>query len=235
MKYLLFDVDNTLLDFDLAEEFALRKVYEKYAIDWNEASIDIYKKINQFFWQQHEQGKITRKELFADRFPLVFQELGKEVSTDGLTIDDEYRQFLSQSHEPNPGSYEMLDELKKLDYELYVVTNGAPEVSLPRLQAAKMENYFKDIFVSEVIGSQKPQKEFFDYVFDHIPNFHPEEATIIGDTLSSDILGGKNAGISTVWYNPKLLVAPKEISPDYQIHHLMEIFDVLGGTFSAKE
>jgi 2-haloacid dehalogenase len=227
MKYLLFDIDNTLLDFDAAEEYALQKVYEKYDIEWNTVNQITYKTINKAFWTKHEKGEISRAQLFSERFPKVFKAIGVDGNFDGMTIDQEYRSFLAESTVPVPRSFEVLEQLKNSNYSLFAVTNGATDVSRPRLEKSKMANYFEDIFVSGEIGAQKPQVEFFDYVFENIPGFEKEDAVIIGDTFSSDILGGLNAGIKTIWFNPKKNPAPKDLEADFEIRNLEDIISIV--------
>ena len=81
----------------------------------------------------------------------------------------------------------------------------------------------KDIFVSEDAGSQKPQKEYFDYCFSRIPGIRPSQTLLVGDSLQSDILGGKQAGTDTCWYNPGRLPGRADIRPDYEIRALAEL------------
>ena len=121
-----------------------------------------------------------------------------------------------------PGAPELL-ELLKGHYQLYLVSNGTAMVQDCRLRDSGVENYFQGIFISERIGVDKPQKEFFDRSFAVIPDFNPSQAMIIGDSLTSDIRGGNNAGIQTCWYNPKHKPRRTDIHVDYEISDLMEL------------
>lgn len=112
-------------------------------------------------------------------------------------------------------------------YELYIVSNGTASVQDSRLESAGIAPYFKDIFISERLGADKPTKKFFDIVFSRIEGFERDKAVIVGDRLSSDILGGINAGIKTCWFNPKRLPGKEDIPADHEIHALSELPELL--------
>jgi len=226
MSVLLFDIDNTLLNFDTAEEYALQKTFEKYQVPFSEENKEIYSRVNKEFWLQNEQGKITREELFQQRFPKAFKEMGVAITHDTNQINDDYLQFLSESHDLMSGAFELLSKFYDEGREMHIVTNGTPMVSRPRIENSGISPFFQNIFISEEIGANKPAKEFFDYVFNNIENSQEKDFVIIGDSLSSDILGGITAGIRTVWFNPKNAQS-KEIVPDAQIHQLDELPEVL--------
>ncbi|MDR2464918.1 MAG: YjjG family noncanonical pyrimidine nucleotidase [Streptococcaceae bacterium] len=221
MKTILFDLDNTLLDFSKAEAEALKQVYEKYEIPLTEETIEVYENINAKLWEANEAGLLSRSELFSQRFTTVFTQLGKPIES-GRMIDDEYRRLLSESAHLIEGAGELLTELKTAGHPLYIVTNGTPKVSRPRIEKSGIASFFKDVFVSEEIGTNKPSKAFFDYVFEHIPE-SSNDAVIVGDSLSSDIKGGIDAGIQTIWFNPLSIQNDSGIVPDYEIKNLKEI------------
>lgn len=224
IRYLLFDVDDTLLDFQATEKSALRKLFAEQGLPFTSELEQIYKRINHQLWRDHEAGKLERGELLNSRFGLFFKEFQQEV--DSPLLEQHYRRYLNEGHDLIIGSQEMLAQLQA-DYELYVVTNGTAETQYRRLTDAKLLDYFKDIFISEELGAQKPMLAFFDQVFDKIPQFRSEQAVIIGDSLSSDIQGGKNAGIKTIWFNPSDQLAAPQLAPNYQISQLDQIYHAL--------
>lgn len=116
------------------------------------------------------------------------------------------------------------------EYDLYIVTNGVSETQDKRLRASGLQPFFKNVFVSEDTGFQKPMKEYFDFVFARIPSFSLEQGLIIGDSLSSDIRGGILAGMDTCWFNPKKKPNNTEIEPTYQIQKLEELYQILNFT-----
>jgi 2-haloacid dehalogenase len=223
-KTLFFDVDDTLLDFGAAEKLALQLLFEEQNIPLTSEVEDQYKKINQGLWKRFEAGELDRDEVVNTRFSLLFNENGKEM--DGALLEKNYRSYLEQGHQLVDGAFELISELHN-NYDLYVVTNGVSKTQDIRLRDSGLFPFFKNIFVSEDTGYQKPMKEFFDYVFSRIPNFRVEEALIIGDSLSADIKGGELAELDTCWFNPNMKHNHSNINPSYQIHKLEEIKKIL--------
>jgi 2-haloacid dehalogenase len=224
-KTLFFDVDDTLLDFGAAEKLALQLLFEEQNIPLTSEMEEKYKRINQGLWKRFEEGELSRDEVVNTRFSVLFNHYGKEV--DGTLLEKNYRSFLEQGHQLVNGAYELITELNS-QYDLYIVTNGVSRTQDKRLRASGLYPLFKDIFVSEDTGFQKPMKEFFDNVFARIPHFEVEHALIIGDSLSADIKGGELAGMDTCWFNPKMKPNDSDIRPTYQIHKLEELKRIVG-------
>lgn len=223
-KTLLFDADDTLLDFGATESLALRLLFADQRIPFN-AELELhYKQFNKSLWKSFEDGKLTREELLNTRFSIFFKEYGREV--DGVLMESNYRKHLDEGHQLVQGAFELAKNLQQ-KYDLYIVSNGVSETQDKRLRDSGLYPFFKRIFVSEDTGFQKPQKEFFDYVFVRIPNFSPEEGLMIGDSLSSDIKGGALAGLDTCWFNPDTTANHTEIVPTYQIQKLEELYPIL--------
>ncbi|MBM7689457.1 noncanonical pyrimidine nucleotidase, YjjG family [Enterococcus ureilyticus] len=223
-KTLLFDVDDTLLDFQLTERKALQALFQEEELTLTDEIEAIYKKINSRLWREFEQGKTDKATVTDTRFSLLFQQLNKKV--DGKKMGEQYRYHLSQGHDLLGNSKAVIEKLN-FDYELYIVTNGVAKTQYQRLNDSQMTKFFNDIFVSEEVGYQKPMKEYFDNVFERIPNFEREKTMIIGDSLASDIQGGQLAGIQTLWLNPTKQAASATIQPNYEISRLDDIFDIL--------
>ncbi|MBO0472309.1 TIGR02254 family HAD hydrolase [Enterococcus sp. DIV0840] len=223
-KTLLFDVDDTLLDFQLTEKKALQALFQEEELILTDEIEATYKKINSQLWRDFEQGKTDKKTITDTRFSLLFAQLNKKV--DGKKMGEQYRYHLSQGHDLLGNSKEIIGRLKP-DYALYIVTNGVAKTQYQRLNDSNMTSFFNDIFVSEEVGYQKPMKEYFDYVFERIPSFEREKTLIVGDSLASDILGGNLAEIQTLWLNPSKQPATQAIQPTYEISRLDDIFSVL--------
>lgn len=223
-RTLLFDVDDTLLDFGAAEKQALTLLFEEQQLLLTAEIESRYGQINQSLWKAFEEGKIGRDEVVNTRFSTLFKELEKEI--DGILFEQKYRNYLNEGHDLMMGAFDLVQELKD-DYDLYIVTNGISKTQYRRLRDSGLYPLFKDIFVSEDTGFQKPMKAYFDYVFARIPNFSKEQTLIIGDSLTSDIKGGQLAGIATCWFNPENKVNETGIEPDYQIQTLEELYQIL--------
>lgn len=223
-EVLLMDVDGTLLDFDRAEEEAFHKLLLHFGFSPNRELVREYHKINQECWEAFEDGRMGRDEVLTSRFERFFKIHGKKV--DGREAEEHYRIWLSQGFFLIEGAIEILRYLEKR-YILYVVTNGVASTQHIRMQESGLRAYFKDVFISEEVGSQKPQKEFFEYCFSQIPRANPDTMLLIGDSLTSDIRGGKNASVDTCWYNPHRKEQEKGIVPTYEIQDLAELKKLL--------
>ncbi|CUB52046.1 Putative HAD-hydrolase YfnB [Bacillus subtilis] len=223
-KTLLFDVDDTLLDFQKAERIALRMLFEEKGIPLNSEIEAQYKKVNKGLWDDFEEGKINRDEVVNTRFSVLFKEYGQEV--DGILFENNYRNYLEEGNQLIQGAFEFINQIES-EYDLYIVTNGVSKTQYKRLRNAGLHSMFKDIFVSEDTGYQKPMKEYFDYVFERIPNFAPEEGLIIGDSLSADMRGGYVAGIDTCWFNPEKKLNDSKIVPTYEVQNFEELYAIL--------
>lgn len=220
LQSIFFDLDETLLDFTRAEAVALSRALHAFGIDPTPAVIERYHVLNISQWRLMEEGKLSREGVLTRRFELLFEELGWDVPVSAF--NDQYEIFLGEGHFFLPGAEELLKVLSP-KYALYLVTNGASSVQRGRLKSAGIELYFKGIFISEEVGYNKPSLEYFKAVFATIPNFDPTAAIIVGDSLTSDIRGGKNAGIRTCWLNSAGTEAGPDIIPDYVVHTLEEL------------
>ncbi len=220
---LLFDIDDTLLDFTAAEDHALRCLFEKYHLVLTDEMNHFYKKMNRQLWSSFERGEIEKEQLLHSRFPILFQQLG--LTVDGVHLDNLYRHYLEQSAVLIDGAEQLIKQLAN-HYDLYIVTNGVARTQTIRLKNAGLTNYFKGVYISETIGYQKPMKEFFNRVFENIPKHEMYKTLIIGDSLSSDIQGGFNVGIDTCWFNPKSAKVSIQ-NPTYEIQHLTALVEIL--------
>lgn len=220
IKYILFDLDDTLLDFHKAEAAAIKKTFSHIGIPADDAVIARYSDINASQWRRLEKGEISREQVLVERFDILFAELGVRIPSEMAQKTYEY--LLGVGHYFIDGAPEILDALHGR-YRLYLVSNGTANVQDRRLHSADMEKYFDGVFISERVGYNKPSKAFFDACFAQIDGFEKDKAIIVGDTLSSDILGGINAGIKTCWFNPKGLPADPAIPADYEIRALPEL------------
>ena len=198
-KVLLFDADETLLDFPASEKAALKSVLEYAGIPYSEELRVSFSRINLALWKKLEKGLVTRDIIKLKRFEEFVTEEGLAADPKDLAVH--YVEALAQSCFVLNGAKELCEALSR-DYDLYIVTNGIATVQKNRLSKSGLLPYFKGVFISEEIGSQKPEKRFFDYIFDSLENKNKSEFIIIGDSMTSDILGGINAGIDTCFFNP---------------------------------
>ena len=230
IRNVLFDLDDTLFDFHKAEKIALTKTLVHFGIDPTEETLALYSKINAAHWKRLELGEISREEVKVGRYRELFKTIG--VECDPVKATAYYESMLAIGHYFMPGAPELLEELYG-KYRLYIVSNGTAKVQEGRIGSSGIAKYMDGIFISQILGANKPDKQFFDICFAEIPDFSLNETVIIGDSLSSDIKGGINAGITTVWFNPKGIENDNEIKPDYTIKELSEVPGLLS-QISAK-
>lgn len=225
-KHIIFDLDDTLLDFQDSEEKALKKIIELYNLSYNKQTIACYKCINDRLWYQLEEGLISREEVLKTRFSLFLKEFQKDES--GPKVEAMYREYLNQGHTTITHAYELLNNLSKQGYKLYIGTNGVGHTQRKRLKDSKLQGYFDHLFISEEIGYEKPNPLFFHYIFDTLNTSRKEEFLMIGDRVTSDIKGAINVGIDCVWFNPKRNL-PDPFSPKstYTVTNLMQIINLL--------
>ena len=230
IRNVLFDLDDTLFDFHKAEKIALTKTLVHFGIDPTEETLALYSTINAAHWKRLELGEISREEVKVGRYRELFKTIG--VECDPVKATAYYESMLAIGHYFMPGAPELLWELYG-KYRLYIVSNGTAKVQEGRIGSSGIAKYMDGIFISQILGANKPDKQFFDICFAEIPDFSLSETVIIGDSLSSDIKGGINAGITTVWFNPKGIENNNDIKPDYTIKELSEVPGLLSQS-SAK-
>lgn len=222
---ILWDVDQTLLDFKQSESYAIKYCFRQLGITIDDDTVALYSAINDGFWKKIEKNEIAKKDALVERFHALFMEIGME-HLDAAAFQKEYAQALGSVYYYQDDSYELLKSLKG-SCRQYLVTNGVTQVQMNKLGLSGLDKLVDGIFVSEQIGTPKPQKEYFDQCFALIPDFEKEKAIIVGDSLTSDMRGGNNAGIATCWYNPDGAENTLGVKIDYEIKNLNEIRQIL--------
>lgn len=227
MKYeiLLFDADNTVLDFDKSEEQALKVAFSTNALPYDSTVLEIYRKNNVAQWQRYERGEISRDEVLIKRFADTFREL--RISANISAVADLYEQQLHLGFFTVPHAEQVLSALQQDGYRLYIVSNGVLSIQNSRMAGSGLDKYFIKRFISEEIGYPKPHIEFFKRSFAQINNFDKRKTLIIGDSLTGDIQGGINAGIDSCWFNPNKSVNTTGIQPTYEIDDLRQLFPIV--------
>lgn len=224
-KFLLFDLDHTLFDFDAAEDVALTQLLKEEAVEDVQSYKDYYVPMNKALWKDLEQKKITKHELVNTRFSRLFKHFG--VEKDGAYLANRYQFYLSQQGQIFLGAMELLDNLIDRGYELYAATNGITTIQTGRLTQSGLTPYFKQIFISEQLQTQKPDVLFYERIGQQISGFSKENTVMIGDSLTADIQGGNNAGIDTIWYNPHHLENKTQAQPTFEVHSYQELLNCL--------
>jgi len=222
MKYdvILMDIDNTLLDFHAGTRVSLQQLLARFGLELTPEREARFHVINDRLWKAYEHGEIEKYVIFETRFGEYLGEMG--VHTDPLEANGFYAEGLQQSAELMPHCMELLQALKG-KCRLFAVTNGVVTTQQPRLKKSGLDQYFEQVFISEQMGCKKPEKEFFDRVFAAIGPVDKKKCLILGDSLTSDMQGGRNAGIATCLLGN----AAQDPRCDYVISKLPELLTVL--------
>ena len=225
-EFLFLDLDDTILDFQKAEHIALSKTLKEFGLEPTERVLKRYNLINKAHWEALERKELTREQVLVGRFQMLFEEMG--IAAEPVAIARAYEDNLSIGHWFLPGAEEAVEALSK-KYKLYLASNGTAKVQAGRLKSANISRFFEEVFVSQELGANKPSLEYFEKCFARIPGFEKSKAIIVGDSLTSDILGGQNAGIATCWVNPHHKAGREDIRVDYEIEALSQLEDLLEG------
>ena len=225
-KYLLWDIDGTVLNFLASEAYAIRHLFKKYNLgECDDEKLRLYSDINVKYWQKLERGELTKKEILVGRFRDFFEITGVDVSL-AEEFNKDYQETLGEYIEFVDNAEDILIS-QKGRYTLVAVTNGTKVAQEKKLRLSGLTHVFDAIFISENVGAEKPEKKFFDFVFKELGITDKKEALIIGDSLTSDMLGGYLAGIDTCWFNPSHKINTLDFSVTYEIDDLEKLTEIL--------
>ena len=230
--YLLFDADNTLFDFDRAEERALRATLEFFGYPLDSDTRELYRTINRVLWRRLDLGEISRETLVVERFALFDRAMGG--GRDAAALNRFYLDRLSEGAELLPGAEALCRSLAPRA-TLALVTNGVARAQRGRLARSTLNGLFPYVFISEEVGWQKPQREFFSHVCSAMAIRDRRRAVVIGDNLVSDVQGGLQSGLDAVWFNPNGLPNPTQVRPTWEARSFSALEDYLCGEAGVRE
>ena len=222
---ILFDADNTLLDFDAAERKALAETLTEYGIEPSSETVQKYREINEGLWRQLEKGQIRRDKLVSERFTRFLKEIG--AAGNGAEMNRFYLDKLASHPDLMPGN--VLDVLRELAEvaTLAIVTNGFDRVQGRRVKESGVAEWMEEVFVTERLESEKPNRKIFDAALRTLGVENREHVLVVGDSLTSDIQGGANAGLDTCWFNRGHQESPGLVSPTYEIDALEQLHPIV--------
>ena len=230
--YLLFDADNTLFDFDRAEERALQATLEFFGYPLDSDTRELYRTINRVLWRRLDLGEISREALVVERFALFDRAMGG--GRDAAALNRFYLDRLSEGAELLPGAEALCRSLAPRA-TLALVTNGVARAQRGRLARSALAGLFPYVFISEEVGWQKPQREFFSHVCSAMAIRDRRRAVVIGDNLVSDVQGGLQSGLDAVWFNPNGLPNPTQVRPTWEARSFSALEDYLCGEAGVRE
>ncbi len=225
-KYLLWDIDGTILNFELAERAAIRGLFKRFKLgDCSDEMLMYYSQINKRYWQLMESGKIKKDKMLVERFIEFFSNKGINADI-AAEFNKEYQIALCDTIVFNDDAIDIIKHQKKT-CKIIIVTNGTEVVQEKKLERSGLNDIVDNVFISELVGFEKPNIKFFEKVILEVGIKDLKEALIIGDSLTSDIQGGHNIGIDTCWYNPKNEENTTLLSPTYTIRNLHELENII--------
>ncbi len=226
IQTILWDVDATLLDFHAAEKAAILKLFRQFHLgECTEEMLQRYANINRGYWERLERGELTRDQVLVGRFQEFFEKEELDVSA-APAFNEAYQSNLGDTIVYRDDSYHIIKSLRG-KVKQYVVSNGTIVAQEKKLRLSGLGKLMDGVFLSEELGVEKPNKAFFDKVFKEIGDMDRDTVLIVGDSLTSDIRGGNNAGIRTCWYNPGHAALIEGVHVDYEITDLHEVYDLL--------
>lgn len=223
----LFDADNTLFDFDAAEAQALDLTLEAYGYPVDGRSRDCYLTVNRNLWERFDRGEVKREWLVVERFAALQRSLGGHH--DPAEMNAFYLSRLAEAGCLLPGAEELCRALVP-SCTLAIVTNGVASAQRGRFARSPLKALIPWLFISEEVGYQKPQRQFFGAVLSAMSLPPSARIVVVGDSLTADILGAVNAGLDSIWYNPNGLPGRPDIVPTFEARSFDQIFHlILGG------
>lgn len=234
-KYLFFDLDNTLWDFDANSKYTLQVLFDKYQLGAHfsdfETYFQLYSGNNAMLWQLYGAGKITKEALNQERFAYPLRSFKASLLHLAPLMEVDYLPLLAQQTRLKPHCLEVLEACKKRRYKMYIISNGFVEIQQLKLSRSGLLPYFDRCYFSEHIGAHKPARLFFDYAIQS-SNAVKKQSLVIGDNFEADIVGAKNAGIDQVYFNPNPSADPLPFKPTYQIADLSELQKIMDKSFN---
>ncbi len=220
-KWILFDADETLFSFK--SYLGLKNVLKKYGVDFTQQDYVEYQKINQPLWLAYQRNEITAQDIQQKRFVKLSQ-------LSGLDPFELNRQLMDEMVNLSKPLESVMDMLNTLygKVKMGIITNGFSHIQKARLEKTNTSHFFDLLVVSEEVGVAKPNIEIFEYTLSKMGNnVKPSEVLMVGDTLTSDILGGINAGFDTCWINANNQVNNTAIKPTYEIKLAVELVNLV--------
>lgn len=223
--YILMDADMTLFDFERSEEEALKEVLTARGYPTDSETLGLYLRINTALWDDNARGKIDLDFLTVERFAAFMRVKGG--NHDPRQVNRDYLEALGRHSYLLPGAEDFCRALAQAGCTLAIVTNGLPAAQWGRFNASPLKGLIPHMFVSMELGCQKPQREYFDKVCAALDISRRQRAIVMGDGLKTDIRGGLDAGIDTLWFNPRRLPPDPLIPPTYIADGYREALEIL--------
>lgn len=223
---IFWDLDQTILDFAKSQDYALRYAFRRFGLETEDETVAVYAAINDEYWKRMERGEITKDEVLRGRFVTLFERLNI-VDIQPEAFGDIYQDALGDVFFFQDEADKIIMQLKERGFRQYIVTNGVNKTQAKKIRLSGLDQMVDGVFVSELIGYPKPRKEYFDACFEQLAGITRKECLLVGDSITSDMQGGVNAGIAVCWYNPEEKENLSGLVIDFEIRDLHELLQIL--------
>lgn len=197
IKAVLIDIDDTIFDFEKCSKNAFKNTLKKLDLSYKEKDFLYFNEVNDILWNKQKLGKININEVFIERSIMMSKYF--ELDIEKEIFNDLFVEFLYDEDEMVDDIEDLLSYLSN-KYQIYAASNGIYDMQINRLKKSNLDKYFKDIFVSDKMGYEKPDKRFFEKIM-NITKYSNKNLIMIGDSIKSDIIGAKNSGIKSIYFN----------------------------------
>lgn len=222
IKAVLIDIDDTIFDFEKCSKNAFKKTLKKLDLSYKEKDFLYFNEVNDILWSKQKLGEINIEEVFTHRSNMMSKYF--ELDIEKEIFNDLFVEFLYDEVEMVDGIEDLLSYLSN-KYQIYTASNGLYDMQVNRIKKSNLSKYFKDIFVSDKIGYEKPDERFFNKIMD-ITKYSNDDLIMIGDSIKSDIVGAKNSKIKSIYFNKEnKKISDKDFT--YQVKKLSEIKKIL--------
>lgn len=145
----------------------------------------------------------------------------------GLALGDRFRVERINRPIVYDEVFHVLNELKSHQYKLLLLTNGVPDLQMEKLAGVpELAPYFDHIVISGAFGVGKPNSAIFEHCM-KLLNIKANEGIMIGDKLTTDILGSNRVGMPNAWLNRDGITRTDEIIPRFEITDLTQLDHII--------
>ena len=236
IRALFLDLDQTLIDDDLARDLSIEGAVSEIAAAWPELDLsqlpETYMRVSQDHWQtvarDVQRGVFTGDRWHYEAWSLSLQECGCTDASIAKAALDAYSQLRIQIVKPFDDATALLASSLG-GMKLAIITNGPDQTQRQKVRATGLDRAVHAVLISGELGVAKPSKAIFDLALEQV-GVTPEEAIHVGDSLESDVAGAQNSGITAVWLNRDGKRRDKrQPEPDHEITTLAELPGLLDG------
>ncbi len=225
-KAIIFDLDNTLLDYTRSELESMRQTCRDHSLfqadggqEWD-SFWSRFLEHNFRHWNNFVNGGEVKS--IRDVLHYSFRDTLNRSEILHKQLAESYWRYFCDNCYFEEGVQDVLEWAQQQRFQLGIITNGIGEAQRSRLKAGGIDHLFQALIVSDEVRVRKPAKEIFEMALGHL-GARREEVLFVGDSLTDDYEGAVRSGIDFCYYNRTGAVLPDNIAPKYAIRRLTEL------------